>query len=80
MQSTISISDIDFIIQNHIFIGFLETIEVFPEVSRNFWRGPVGYTVKNIMKFTIYLLYIVVWKLKTGFSKRKFIYFKLEIK
>ena len=26
------------------------------------------YTVNNIMKFTIFLLYNVVWKLKTGFS------------
>ena len=37
------------------------------------------YTVKNVMKFTICLLYNVVWKLKTVFSKGKSIYFTLEI-
>ena len=37
-------------------------------------------TVKNVMEFTICLLFNVVWKLKTGFSKNKSIYFTLEIK
>ena len=37
------------------------------------------YTVTNVMKFTICLLFNVVSKLKTGFSKKKSIYFTLEI-
>ena len=38
------------------------------------------YTVKNVMKFTICLLFNVVWILKIGFNKKKSIYFTLEIK
>ena len=37
-------------------------------------------TVKNVMKFTICLLFNVIWKLKNGLRKKKSIYFALEIK
>ena len=38
------------------------------------------YTVKNVTNFTICLIFNVVKKLKTGFSKKKSICFTLEIK